>query len=360
MPLSDIHHQGFAQRLVQRALARDRVPHAFLFHGPEGVGKEMLARGLAQRLLCAAPVEKKLSPSLTVVVGVDSLREGCGVCDDCRYVAAGTHPDVHLVDRRAHRDHPDPAVRKRSGLEMTVDVIRHFVIDKAALTPSRGRAKVFILRGADEMNVQAQNALLKTLEEPPGPTFLILLASAVEFLLPTTQSRCQVVRFDSLPSAFVRERLAALSPGVAAESLDWCAAWSEGSIGRAKEAADFGLFELAQELEKKVGGGGRFDASELVKFWSESAKALGERYAEADGEITDAEASRRATVTLLRITARVYSSALRSACDDAERAEALSAGIGRIAGAIGQLDLNVNSQLCLETLANELTGGVMA
>jgi len=358
VPLSDTHHQGFAQRVVQRALARDRVPHAFLFHGPEGVGKEMLANGLAQRLLCANPVERKLSPEDAAAVGLEALSEGCGRCEDCRLIAAGTHPDVHLVDRTAHRDHPDPLVRKRSGMELTVDVIRHFVIDKVALTPNRGRAKVFILRGADEMTVQAQNALLKTLEEPPGPTFLVLLASALEYLLATTQSRCQIVRFDALPAAFVRTKLAELSPGLPADQLAWCATWSEGSVGRAKEAAAFGLFGLAKELDEKILYAARLDPSVLVKFWAESAKALGEKYADVDAEITDAEATRRGTITMLRLTAHSYSTMLRDACDAPDQAEALAAGIGRIATAIGQLDLNVNAQLCLEALANDLVSPV--
>jgi DNA polymerase-3 subunit delta' len=95
------------------------------------------------------------------------------------------------VHRYLIKEHPESDVRKRKGLEISVDVLRHFVIERTALTPIRGRAKVFVIREADSMTTQAQNALLKTLEEPPGPTFIILLVSALDGLLPTTLSRCQ-------------------------------------------------------------------------------------------------------------------------------------------------------------------------
>lgn len=333
------------------------MPHAFLFHGAEGVGKEMLARGLGQRLLCAKPV---MRTGLSAAVGAEELWEGCGACEDCLLVEVGNHPDFHLISRQLHRDHPDPAVRKRSGLEVTVDVIRHFVIDKVALTPNRGRAKVFVLRGADEMNVQAQNALLKTLEEPPGTTFLILLASAIDYLLPTTLSRCQEVRFDGLPEAFVAQRLGGLCPSAGTEELAWCAKFGEGSLGRAKEAVEFGIFALARDLELRLADLYQLEPGALVKFWSEAAKVLGERFAKDDGEITEAEGARRGTITMLRLTATGLALRLRAGCEDEGRAEANAAAIGRVATAISQIDMNVNTQLCLEALANELVGRVAA
>lgn len=353
MPLSDTHYQGFAQRCVQQAVTRDRVPHAFFFHGPEGVGKELFSRGLAQRLLCGSPKKRACNEKS---VGIRELWEGCGACDDCRWVEAGTHPDFHLIDRRLHRDHPDPLVQKRSGRELTVDVVRHFVIDKVALTPHRGRAKVFVIRGADEMTTQAQNALLKTLEEPPGTTFLILLASAIDYLLPTTLSRCQEVRFDGLPESFVRDRLGAMCANATADELTWCAKFGEGSLGQSKEAVAFGIFSMAQELDVRLAELHQIEPGVLVKFWSEAGKVLGERYAKDDEEMTEAEGTRRGTITMLRLTATALAARLRSSVGDEPFAEATAAAINRTAATVSHIEANVNTQLALEALANELTG----
>jgi DNA polymerase-3 subunit delta' len=352
VPLSEVRHQGAALRRIQEALSRDRVPHAYLFHGPDGVGKEAMARGLAQLLLCDRPDDVELSADQSTTVGLSRLRRGCGRCENCRLVAAETHPDFHLVYRQLHRDHPDPDVRKRKGLDLGVDVLRHFVIDKVGLTPLRGRAKVFVLRNADEMNVQAQNALLKTLEEPPGATFIVLLVSAVDRLLPTTLSRCQLVRFDGLPQNFIRERLGELRGGLSADRVEWCARCGEGSLGRALEYADDELFELHQRLaagQTRLG-----DQSDAVsaKAWTDEASALGERYRKRDPDITDAEATRRGLTTVFHLAAAWYADRLRTEADAASPidAESAAAAINRLAEAERQLHLNANTQLIVETL----------
>ncbi len=83
--------------MIQRAVSGDRVPHAYLFHGPDGVGKERLALGLAELLLCAEPMNRSVEGGQTNAIGLEQLRVGCGKCADCRMVAAETHPDLHLV-----------------------------------------------------------------------------------------------------------------------------------------------------------------------------------------------------------------------------------------------------------------------
>ena len=352
MPLSEVRHQGAALRRIQQALSRDRVPHAYLFHGPDGVGKETLARGLAQLLLCGRPDEVELAAKQAAAVGLPRLRQGCGRCDNCRLVAAETHPDFHLVYRQLHRDHPDPDVRKRKGLDLGVDVLRHFVIDKVGLTPLRGRAKVFVLRNADEMTVQAQNALLKTLEEPPGATFIVLLVSAVDRLLPTTLSRCRLVRFDALPQGFVRDRLRELRPELSADRVEWCARCGEGSLGRALEYADDELFELHQRLAAGLTRLGDQSDAVSAKAWTDEASALGERYRKRDPDITDAEATRRGLTTVFHLAAAWYVDLLRASANAAKPIDAESAAvaINRLAEAERQLDLNANTQLIVETL----------
>ena len=382
MSLGDVEYQPYAQRLIQRAVARDRVPHAYLFHGPNGVGKERLAVGLGQLLLCSAPVEQKLEGKQADEAGVERLYAGCGVCEECRAVALRTHPDLHLVYRQLNREHPDPVVRKRKALEIGVDVLRHFVIEKVGFTPIRGRAKVFVIREAERMTVQAQNALLKTLEEPPGTTFIILLVAALDRLLPTTLSRSQVVSFDGLPTEFVRAKLAELSPDLAPDEVTWYARFSDGSLGHALEYADDELYGLNQRLLEGLISmvrtvdpsttAGRRNAG-LVKEWTEESKSLGGRYRERDPDITDTEAGRRGLKSIFQLAAAWYADILRVTSGDEsaivnanhkteieQASRSVDAplaveAINRIARAERQLDLNANTQLCVETLLNDLS-----
>ncbi len=387
MSLADVKHQGRALSLIQRAMTRERVPHAYIFHGPDGVGKELAAFELARVLLCGDTSDVALSDEVATTVGVETLRAACAKCEDCAAVGAGAHPDLHIIYRQLNRDHPEPEVRKRKALDIGVDVLRHFVIEKVGLTPNRGRAKVFVIREADRITPQAQNALLKTLEEPPDKTVLILLVRSVDRLLPTTLSRCQVVGFDVLPGAFVKGKLAEAMPSLSASCLDWYSACADGSAGRAIEMAGDELFEvngrIVDGLAELAGG----DPAGLVKAWTEESKALGERYRKRDPEITDTEATRRGFKSVFHLAATWYADVLRCgaggkppvapgepsgvsggsvALVNADRrdgvaraaetidAELAASAIGRLARTEYELDRNVYVQLCIETLANDL------
>jgi DNA polymerase-3 subunit delta' len=369
--LAEVKHQATAQRMLQRAISSRRVPHAYVFHGPQGVGKELLARGLAQLLLCEKPVENELTGRDAETVGVSKLLAGCGKCADCKLASAGTHPDLHLIYRQLNREHPEPDVRKRKGLEIGVDVLRHFVIDKVGMKPNRGRAKVFLIREADVITAQAQNALLKTLEEPPGTTYLILLVTSLDALLPTTLSRCQVVQFDALPLEFVRDRLGVMRPDLAPEQAAWYARSSAGSLGRALSMIDEQLFEVNDRVLAGLSDLPRSKRS-LPSAWSEEAKILGQIYRKADPDITETEATRRGLSTVFLLAGNYYADLLRSASASADLvanakwrqkidragasmgAEEVARKIHHLSEAEQQLDLNANVQLCIEVLANEL------
>jgi len=308
-----LKHQEYAERTILRAMARKRIPHAYIFHGPDGVGKEKFARACARLFLCEAKGQ-----------AADSApREACGTCPGCRAVAGETHPDLHIVHRYQSREHPDADVRKRKGLELGVDVIRHFLIDCVGLTSTRGRGKIFIVREADRITPQAQNALLKTLEEPPQQTFLFLLVSSPDRLLPTFLSRCQSVRFDALPSEFITAQLTPLMPDLSTQHVEWYARSSCGSLGWAVTAAKDELFELNERIVKGLAAlhqpevphltkGPRIDpakdnvsiarkvaeADKNAKAWAEEADGLGERYRKRDPDITDTEATRRGLETI--------------------------------------------------------------
>lgn len=235
--------QERALRIVQAALASDRVAGAYLFHGDPGVGKLLAALALAAALNCEAPIETPL--------GV----EACGNCGFCRKIARLSHPDVHLalpvpatfrrgqpasVDPEKYREVLDAIAAKRyyslafsRNVTLSVDQIRG-LIHEASMTRVEGRRKVMIIARADRMNDSAANALLKTLEEPPADLVVILTAPEPGRLLPTVASRCQHVRFDPLaPEAIAR----VLAGDLACETRKarLLSVLARGSLGRALE-----------------------------------------------------------------------------------------------------------------------------
>ncbi len=164
-----------AVRLLRRGLEQGRLSHAYLFVGPDGVGKLTLARALAQALLCeaASPHERP-----------------CGRCRACQLTAQDRHPDVRLI--------LPPEADRALGIEQIRELQRD-----ASLSPVEGRAKIFVISDLDRATAQAANALLKTLEEPPPHTVLLLTAAQLEALLPTVISRCQVIPLRPLPISLV-------------------------------------------------------------------------------------------------------------------------------------------------------------
>jgi len=369
--LADVKYQAHAQGVIQRALDGDRLPHAYLFHGPDGVGKELLARGLAQLLLCGQPTTVEVPAKDVTAVGAERLRAACDTCAACRLVRAETHPDLHLVHRYLYREHPDSEVRRRKGLDLGIDVLRHFVIERVGLKPNQGRAKVFIIREADRITTPAQNALLKTLEEPPGATFIILLARSVDRLLPTTRSRCASVRFDTLPRSFVAERLQQLAPELEESARAWYARFSGGSLGRALECIEAQLYELNQRLTERLAELPREPGALDAKTLTDESKELGNVYRTRDPDISDTEATRRGLKTLLHLAAAWYADVLHvgsgstdallvntAARDLLAHADLSPTAAGRavnhLAEAERRLDLNANTQLCLESLLHSL------
>jgi DNA polymerase-3 subunit delta' len=162
-----------------RAVRRGRLAHAYLFVGPQGVGKRLFARELAKALLCE---------------GNTGRLAACDHCAACTLVDADTHPDFFAVAR--------PEGSNELGIEVMRELCRGF-----ALTSSRGRGKVCVLDDADDLNEASANCFLKTLEEPPPRSVFILVGTGSERQLPTIVSRCQVVRFAPLPEPLVIEML---------------------------------------------------------------------------------------------------------------------------------------------------------
>jgi DNA polymerase-3 subunit delta' len=169
-------HASQLERLRQSAKG-GRLAHAYAFVGPSGIGKRRFAFELARCLLC----EKRS----------DADFEACGECASCQQVAAGTHPDlltVGLIDGKR-----ELVIRQFIGEKETRG--KEGLCYDVSLKPMSGRRRVAIIDDAEALNDESANALLKTLEEPPPDSVLILVATSGDLLLPTIRSRCQVIAF---------------------------------------------------------------------------------------------------------------------------------------------------------------------
>lgn len=238
MPWHSLRGHDRVVEALRRSLARGRLPHAFLFVGPDGIGKRAFALRFAQALLCERVPEAALDP--------------CGTCPSCLQVMAGTHPDV-LQARK-----PD------DKNELTIKVIRDLNID-LGLKPSRGLRKVAIVDDADDLNDEAANAFLKTLEEPPPGSVLILVGTSAELQLDTLVSRCRVVRFDPLNesdlAAVLLDQHVADDPDAATR----IAQLGEGSVARARGLAEPELASFRRTLIDAVAAPRGFDPPVLAR-----------------------------------------------------------------------------------------------
>lgn len=199
--------QPQVREFLRATVAQDKVSHAYLFTGPAGSNKTLAAYALAQGILCPK--------------GPKGPRGGnCGACDICRRVMRRKHPDVRYF-----------APEGAGGY--LVDQIRDIVAD-ASLAPIQAQRKIYILDRVDLLGVQAANAFLKTLEEPPADVVLILLGRTRESVLPTILSRCQVVPFRTIP-ATEAAGIIAQNTGAALEQARMALEACGGSITRAVE-----------------------------------------------------------------------------------------------------------------------------
>lgn len=207
---SDIRGHAEVIRRLRTLAAAERLPHALIFTGAEGVGKRRTARVLARTLLCAADGDAP-----------------CGHCDACRTMAAGVHPDYFETA---------PEVRGKSTAMIRTDAVREILI-AASGAPVRAARRIILIDGADCMNETAANRLLKTLEEPAGEVIFLLVTSAYDAVLPTIRSRAVRVAFGTLPHAEIAQVIAARGVPEAAV----IAALADGSLGRAEMLAAEGL-----------------------------------------------------------------------------------------------------------------------
>jgi len=312
--LLDIVGQGEAIARLQRGLEGQRRPHAYLFAGPVGVGKRTTAVALARTLLCRNAHTQPNQGYLPHLGADFPLRDACGRCDDCRMVDAGSHPDFLLVYKELAQYHEDPTVRQRVMQELGIDVIRSFLIAPAGRSPARGQHKVFVVREADLMSGAAQNSLLKTLEEPPPGVTIILLCQQAEELLPTTVSRCSLVRFGPLPREFIVQRLG--EQGIDRARAEFWAGLTGLSLGESLRLEQQGLYEVKLDLLERAAAVGPAGDSELGEHLAKTMDKLAQQEiarSKAEGGSADLSANlakRRAAATMLEILGSAFRDAL--------------------------------------------------
>ena len=315
LELHEIIGQASAVGRLRANMAADRMPHAMIFAGPAGVGRRTTATALAKILLCENPQAGDGGLFAQAEEAPQELRP-CGTCESCRMMQAGSHPDFQLIYKELARYHDEASVRNRVMQDLGIDVIRSFLTAPAYRASNRGRGKVFVVREAELMSIAAQNSLLKTLEEPPAGVTIILLCQKPEQLLPTTLSRCSLLRFGPLPRDFVAEKLAQADMGQGEASF-W-AAFTAGSIGRSVKLAKAGMYEIkCRVLEDLAGLGQAGDAKlgeSLAKMTDKLAEQAVRQAKKVDGaSLSKSLAARQATGAMLEIIASAYSDALARA-----------------------------------------------
>ena len=258
-----------AEQMLRSLFEAGKLPHALLLTGPRGIGKATLAFRLARFILAGGVKDAGLFGSSGAV---DDPSSGLWIAPDSgpsRRIAAGGHADLLTIERAY-----DPR-RRRVRSEIVVDDTRE-ISAFLRLTAAEGGWRVVIVDGADEMNRNAANALLKILEEPPRDALLILVAHSPGLLLPTIRSRCRRFPLAALPDAVVRRLLAGFRPDLSPADTDAVVELAGGSIGRALDLAAAGGVELYDALLKLIDRRQGLDVA--------AAHAFADKLARADAE----------------------------------------------------------------------------
>ena len=236
--------------LLREAVVKNKMGHAYLFRGPDGVGKKRTALTLAAYINCKSPLDG----------------DSCGRCTTCRKYFSGNHPDLILVE-------PDGAAIKIGQIRE----LKH----QLTFPPLEAKVRVIVLEDIHTMRREAANSLLKTLEEPAPGNLLILTADLAGNVLPTILSRCQIISFGSLDHKDMARVL--MQENDMEESLAFTlAAVAEGSLGRAKLLWQEGLLSLRQEVVEGLLLGQQNQAETIAQVFrlSEKGAALKENASE--------------------------------------------------------------------------------
>ncbi len=201
------------KNVLMTSVVGNRVGHAYIFEGPQGVGRLTMAKAFAKLLLCESPTEG----------------HACNACKNCSMCSSDNHPDVQIITNQLYDS-------TKKTTDILIDTIRNMKKD-VYIKPFSSERKIYIVPRADTMNIPAQNSLLKVLEEPPAYCTIILIAENSNLFLPTILSRAVNVKFFPIGASVVEEYLNKNYPTLG-DSAFAVAAMSGGCIGKAKELAE--------------------------------------------------------------------------------------------------------------------------
>ena len=298
--------QDRALEALSASLAGGHVHHAWIFHGPAGVGKCTTAMEFA-RLLLDPTVDPRLLESFRAPTGTRTAS----------LVDSGTHPDLVVISKERTEDSTIASVRDRKQTNIPVDLLRELMLGgevdgrmldaPVARTAYLGHGKVFLIDEAELLDQVGQNALLKTLEEPPPGTYIILVTTREDRLLPTIRSRCQRVAFRPLDAEAMKTWLARGDAAAALagdrESLEWLLRFADGSPGEFSVAFRRGAHAWAKEILPGFRGleRGTFDprlAERLAELIAECAESIVKEHPKASKDAANRLGSRLLLGTL--------------------------------------------------------------
>jgi DNA polymerase-3 subunit delta' len=312
MPLKDIFCQEKAITDLHLAFVGDKVAHALIFAGHDGVGKFTTAREFAKLLLCKNPVitaehaettEKNFKLNSACSAVKNDLADSCGDCVSCRTFDAGSHPDFEHVYKEL-LEFTEDGKGKDSPVEFPIDVVREFLIEKVSAKPALSARRVFILTEAEKLNNESQNCLLKVLEEPPSYCCIILVCTRPDKLLPTIRSRCQILRFGPVAEDRIIEKLN--ETGLGEKQAKFFARFSDGSLGQActysrLELAEANLYQTKKELVNAVAELEYKDSLELAVNIQQQSKELAAIWTKLEPATSITDIKRKAAKTIVQI-----------------------------------------------------------
>jgi DNA polymerase III subunit delta' len=353
-PLSAVLGQGRAVEVLHGAIGSGRVHHAWIFGGPAGVGKFTAAVGFAALLLDPATrVERgsKNGPARVIEPGSASSVQ--------QLVRSGNHPDLHVIRKELAAMSSESDVRKRKQTNIPLEVLKEFLLKPAAMARAMAgespAGKVFIVDQAELIDPIGQNALLKTMEEPPAGTVIILVTSNEERLLPTIRSRAQRVSFGRLDAGAMERWLEGSGLATPPGMRKWVLEYAAGSPGVATTVIRQGLHAWHAALGPMLASVDRGTFS--GELGPAMAKLIDERAAEeakATPEGSKDAANRAWSKRMLGYVATHYQGRLSGGEGGGEGLERAARAIDLVADAERQIDANVRYSDVVENLAAQL------
>ena len=339
--------QPSAIEALSGALRSGRVHHAWIFAGPKGVGKCTTAVVFARQLL---------DPSAGSGFDVDQQTE------TSRLIEAGAHPDLHIIHKELALFSDNPDLRNKKLMNIPLDLLREKVIGgltsdgrtheaPAYRTPTLGHGKVFIIDEAELLGPEAQNALLKTLEEPPANTYIILISSQPQRLFATIRSRCQHVPFSPLNAEAMNEWLNNAGLDVDDQQRTWIEHYSQGSPGTAKLAAEYSFHQWQVALAPMLADltAGRYPA-QMGQTFAELVEAFASAWVDQHENASKDAANKDGAKHLLAMLATYARRRLAADAENGNDPEYSMRIIDLLREAEGQLEAHVNMKVLLENL----------